>query len=414
MMLDSQDSDIMESSLPELPDPDSIYSLSMLTMPPNVFWNQCRPWLAKQGVVLYELRPYKPNEFYKSYFWHSPANTGDSETPNLPYAICTHKCDSPSAVMDGEGCRRVACARDAMHRDIVVKVIRTGSMEHQIYQRIHEVPAELFTDGSTFPCVLPPTALLDSQRGYTFVAMPQWGCPTHIGDIQTVGGAMQFMRCYLQDVWDYNTAINRRTPFWAHSEEHREALRAHRGESDIFYALMDFDQSALFPIDASLEECRLPLSAVDDGANLYKPRDTQLAPAYYNPFAFDVGAAGFLFRRYFPTVVPFAPGLAALFDRMTERSKRRFSAAEALLFLRGLEDHSSPDVLETEVALQLNAVETMDDANVYWSKLSPEDICLWDPYRTPVQPLWARSLDWMATHVNVWIALRFFRQTLRF
>ncbi|KAH9859032.1 hypothetical protein C2E23DRAFT_30946 [Lenzites betulinus] len=120
-------------------------------------------------AFLTEIRapPYQANEHYKSYFWHSPANTGDSETRNLPYAICTDKCDSPSAVMDSKGCRRVACAQDAMHRDIVVKVIITGSMEHQIYQRIHEVPAELFTDSSTFPCVLPPTALLDSQRGYT-------------------------------------------------------------------------------------------------------------------------------------------------------------------------------------------------------------------------------------------------------
>ncbi|KAH9859048.1 hypothetical protein C2E23DRAFT_31844 [Lenzites betulinus] len=414
----------MELSLPELlpvPDPDYCAVLT------HDMWNQSRSWFAKQGIVLYESRIHYPNEHYSSYFWHSPANTGDSDIRDLPYAKCTSKCDSPFAVMDG-GCCRVACAQDAMHRDIAVKVIITGSMEHQIYQRIHEVPAELFTDGSTFPCVLPPTALLDSQRGYTFVAMPLWGCPPHIGDIQTVGGAMRFMRCYLQgmsflhqlriayrDVWDYNTAINLRTPFCEHSEGHREALRAHRGGSDILYALMDFDQSVLFPIDASLEKCRLPVSAVGDGAFLYKPLDTKLAPAHYNPFAFDVGAAGFLFRRYFPTVVPFIPGLAALFDRMTDRTiARRFSAAEALLFLRGLEDHSSPDVLEAEVVLQ-DDIDTMDDATVYWSKLSPEESRLWDPYRTPVRPLWARFLDWTVTHSdNAWIALAFVRRTFRF
>ncbi|KAI0821656.1 hypothetical protein BC628DRAFT_1329189, partial [Trametes gibbosa] len=381
------------------------------------FWNSCRPWLAKHGVILYDLRPREGDDMPWRW-WCSPTHT--SEARDLPYSVCTGKHDSVSPC-------RVACAQDTLHRDLFMKIMMTGSTEHQIYQRIQErLPTELFTDGSTFPCILPPISIFDSERGYTFAVTPMWGSPIYIEDMRTVGEAMRFMQCYLQgmlslhqlriayrDVWDYNTVINRHSPFMRYSETHRESLRDHRAGSDVYYALIDFDQSVIFPLDAALEDCLLPLSEASAGANTYKPLDIHLAPPYYNPFAFDVGAAGFLFRRYFPTVVPFIPELAALFDRMTDRRiARRFSAAEALSFFRGLAEQASPDILQAEVVLQSD-IDTMDDASVYWSKVPAETLRVWAMYQTPPQSSWARFLDWLADIPRARNTLRFFRRILR-
>ncbi|KAI0821660.1 hypothetical protein BC628DRAFT_1422474 [Trametes gibbosa] len=445
-MSESQSSDSLGPSPPQLSTDElerMIYG-SPFPRALEAFWNGCRPWLAKHGVLLYELCLRDGDQDYASKWWRSPTNTSDIR--DLPYSICTGKHDSVSPVLNTLGHRRIACAQDTLHRDIIMKTMITGSTEHQIYQRIQDsLPAKLFADGSTFPCILPPISILDSQYGYTFAVTPMWGSPLYIEDMRTVGEAMRFMQCYLQgmlslhqlriayrDVWDYNTVINRHSPFMRYSETHRESLRAHRAGSDVYYALIDFDQSVIFPLDAALEDCLLPLSEASAGANTYKPLDIHLAPPYYNPFAFDVGAAGFLFRRYFPvcifvlsgsphadpkerhqTVVPFIPELAALFDRMTDRcTARRFSAADAFSFVRGLAGHVSPDVLEAEVVLQSD-VDTMDDANVYWSKVPAETLRVWAMYRTPPQSSWARFLDWLADIPQARNTLRFVRRLLQ-
>ena len=83
----------------------------------------------------------------------------------------------------------------------------------------------------------------------------------------------------------------------------KENLREHRqkGDSDVFYALMDFNQSIQLPTDTCLRTCRRPAEESWYGSVLYKPiySDVCLGEAEYNPFAFDVLMLGNMFRFHF-------------------------------------------------------------------------------------------------------------------
>ena len=82
-----------------------------------------------------------------------------------------------------------------------------------------------------------------------------------------------------------------------------EDLREHRqkGDPDVFYALMDFNQSIQLPADTCLRTCRRPAKESWYGAMAYKPlhSDVCLGEAEYNPFAFDVLMLGNMFRFHF-------------------------------------------------------------------------------------------------------------------
>lgn len=77
---------------------------------------------------------------------------------------------------------------------------------------------------------------------------------------------------------------------------HNEDLHTHRRNNDAYYALMDFDQSIILPSDTCLKNCRRPSSESRNGSCAYKPWDTDLGEPYYNPFAYDVGMLGNVFR----------------------------------------------------------------------------------------------------------------------
>lgn len=67
---------------------------------------------------------------------------------------------------------RLAYAQDARRRDVVIKLVDKGSMEHQIYAYLAE--CQSLYDERTFENVLPPTAILGSPYGFAFVAMPMY------------------------------------------------------------------------------------------------------------------------------------------------------------------------------------------------------------------------------------------------
>ena len=67
----------------------------------------------------------------------------------------------------------------------------------------------------------------------------------------------------------------------------------------MFYALMDFNQSIQLPVDTSLKVCRRSYEEADYGAMHYKPDDAWWGNPTYNPFAYDVGTLGNMFRFHF-------------------------------------------------------------------------------------------------------------------
>ena len=82
-------------------------------------------------------------------------------------------------------------------------------------------------------------------------------------------------------------------------ERLRKDLFEHRKGSGVFYALLDFDQSIQLPADVPVKDCSRPSWEANAGMPLYKPDDGLMGEPYYNPFAFDVGMLGNLFRVHF-------------------------------------------------------------------------------------------------------------------
>ena len=81
-------------------------------------------------------------------------------------------------------------------------------------------------------------------------------------------------------------------------EQFMRDLSELRREDHVRYAFMDYDQSIQLPLDVSVKECRRPSSEAWVGWDFYKPLDVWLGESRYNPFAFDVGMLGNMFRVY--------------------------------------------------------------------------------------------------------------------
>lgn len=95
-----------------------------------------------------------------------------------------------------------------------------------------------------------------------------------------------------------NLVVNCHSP-GMERDDYIEMLHEHRRTNDVLYAIMDYDQSLQLPESVSLKDCRRPASEADAGNGFYRPTDLDLGQPYYNPFAWDVGAMGILFRVFF-------------------------------------------------------------------------------------------------------------------
>ncbi|KAI0355670.1 hypothetical protein OH77DRAFT_1424615 [Trametes cingulata] len=383
------------------------------------FWTGCLPWLAERGFILYALHPPDPYDPAQAGFWACPST---STPADLPHATLINKQISSSRI--SYSISRITYAQDSAGHDVILKLVDNGSSEHEIYKRIQQAPSS-FTDNAEFPCVLPPLAILETLNAYSFIVMPMWGSPIHVEDMETVGEVLNFIECVLRgvkylhslriahrDICDHNIVVNCHRP-GAKSGQYRELLREHCRSSRALYALIDYDQSLQLPQETSLTSCRRPTSESGAGAAWYKPTDVDLGEPYYNPFAFDVGATGYLFRRFLVEAVVAVPGLAALFDRLTDHSaSRRPTAEEALSFFHSIESQVPRETLAMRVTLKAG-FEGMNDADVYWSKLSREDLLLWGCYRTPPRPFLQRLLDWFTGFPMGWKVAYFVRRILQ-
>lgn len=81
-------------------------------------------------------------------------------------------------------------------------------------------------------------------------------------------------------------------------ESQAKGLRIHRKTGRVCYALMDYNQSLIFPADTCIRTCRRPAREAMRGSGEYKPWDVALGEPTYNPFAYDVGMLGNLLRTY--------------------------------------------------------------------------------------------------------------------
>ena len=113
-----------------------------------------------------------------------------------------------------------------------------------------------------------------------------------------------YLRTYLnqQDVTELNIVVN------CYRLDGRlsrlgQTLQPHRRTDNVYYAFMDYDQSIMLPSETCVKTCLRPIAEWQYGSPQYKPPDIAPGQLAYNPFAFDVGMLGNMFRCHF-TVSP--------------------------------------------------------------------------------------------------------------
>ncbi|KAI9067543.1 hypothetical protein FKP32DRAFT_1588535 [Trametes sanguinea] len=383
-----------------------------------MFWDRCRPWLAKRDVHLYHLVDCGPRTF-RSILWLCPPVNHSAPPPYARYLpLCSY---GPLLRRPRRG---LAFAQDHANRNLLLKIIEKGSSEHEINRHLLQQQS-VTKERESFPCVLAPVSILDTPTDCSFLVMPMWGSPIPLERMQRVRDIVQFMKCTLRglsylhelrivhrDICDQNIVVNCHNP-GAELEEFSEILSQHWQDGDVTYAFIDFGQSLQLPQDTSIVDCRRSAEETAFGMNLNKPPDGNLGEPSYNPFSYDVASLGFLFRFYFSEAVPALPGLAALFDRMTDYCPpRRMTAQEALRWFEDMVAQQSPACLDTKVTLE-RSFHAMAEDDFYWSKLSEEERLRWGPYRTPPRPLWRRLLSWIASTDIGWIVLLRVREFLQ-
>ena len=106
------------------------------------------------------------------------------------------------------------------------------------------------------------------------------------------------------------------------------------------------------------------------------------------------------------------PAIAALFNKMTTRVvEERFTAREALAFLRENTAHLTKDDLCAPIDLQRSLDAEWDPA-VYWAKLSPDQQASWASFQMPGLSWKERILDVVCSTDFGWRILRFIRRLL--
>ncbi|KAI0630185.1 hypothetical protein C8Q77DRAFT_1136808 [Trametes polyzona] len=382
------------------------------------FWLGWKEWLAARGYTLtldVVSMDFGPGHLQ----WCIPPTAPPA---SFPYAHRPPN-DTINRSYDYVPNSSIGWAKDVLQRDTALKIVLTGSDEYRVYQALLGLTGP--QPNTRCLGVLRPFAILDTCRPFSFVALPRWGnaAPQWL---HTVGEVMQFMRCTSQglrllhenrivhrDISTSNVLINyfKPAPYNIIDTKNsvQEFTRSTKVE-DVYFCLFDFDISDALPRDVSVKTYRSDSIQTCYGTVSYHPPDAWHGEPDYNPFAFDVGCLGNLYRSSFPELIPLVPLLAPLFDKMTTWNvKERFTASEAADFIERAFAALPADLLGSAMDWES---ECCSDPDVYWSHIPPDVLARWAHYRTP-QPPWPRPLLAKIAEFDLgWRLLRFVRRTL--
>ncbi|KAI0355651.1 kinase-like protein [Trametes cingulata] len=383
----------------------------------EAFWEAARPWLAAEGVTLYDLRYAEPHHGIKT--WCPPPTSFSSA---LPFAkTIRDTSDTPRRVLST---RRIAHGQDSAGRDVLVKIISKSSSERDINEYL--LSRVECSKPDSFPSVLAPSAIIDTSHDYAFLVMPLWtgglSLERHLSRVDLL---LTFIRCVLtglvylhehriahRDIREENILLNFCFPD-LHETQIVDTLEEHlRDATGVVFCLADFDLSLQVPRDTSLRNCRRSSDESRCGFPLFHPYDTLLGEPYYNPFAYDVACLGKLLIYSFTDAVPTVPFLAPLFAKMTTHViHERFTAAEALQFFKNMSSGMSAEGMARSLTLECR-FSNLDNPDSYWSKLSAADRLRWRQYETPAKPWTRRALEWMTSSRFGWAVVSAVRRTL--
>ncbi|KAI0070473.1 hypothetical protein K474DRAFT_1670046 [Panus rudis PR-1116 ss-1] len=386
----------------------SVRKLKDMDFDRESFWNGYKTWFAGLGYTLFELQ---------DGWWYAPLTS--TKAP-LPFATC-FKTERSDSVGVSIGNNKHAIAQDAQGRDVVLKLTDRDSMEHKVNMRL--LQCQEFARPETFPCVIPPVAILETPYNFVATAMPLWTAPLMRLDLNSVRDIVVCVRCMLtaldflhrhriihRDIHHCNIAISYYAWYLDDGRGVNNFVDEQKRSGTLAYALFDFDLAVQFPEDTSVRDLRIPSDEAFYGWPNYHPRDVYRGQVDYNPFAFDVACLGHLLAATCMDAIPLIPMLAPLFDRMTTHViHERFTASEALsFFIENIQGTLPADQLDTPLILGPAPICHVD---LCWNELSPEFCTRWRAYRTPPIPWYDRVLDWLVSFKLGWWLVRYIRHT---
>ncbi|KAI0769790.1 kinase-like domain-containing protein [Trametes elegans] len=322
-------------------------------------------------------------------------------------------------------CRsRYAYAQDTHGRDLFLKLIGKDSVECDTNKYLLDL--DELHGADTFPCVMPPVAVLDTPHDFSFLAMPLWTDNLEIvHNFGAVCDILRFIECTLtglsflhdhrvahRDISDHNMLVNCYCPD-VDASGTKEVIQQHiRENKSVTYCLFDFSMSIRFPSDTNIRTACRPSTEAWNGSPKYHPSDYWRGKPTYNPFAFDVACLGNVFLYFFSHAIPTVPALAPLFARMTTwDADQRFTAQEALRFYH---DHLAnlPELTLATELLIIPGFNTAENPDLFWQLLPVGEQKRWERHRVPPKPWGHKLLEWIATFEYGWDFLYAIRNTL--
>ncbi|KAF9230254.1 hypothetical protein BU15DRAFT_34256, partial [Melanogaster broomeanus] len=139
-----------------------------------------RPWFEERGYFLnhhkYGVDRYG-DRFPQYVYPHFPADPSD-ELPQLPYSQfggdgTFHISEKKVLLLAHARQHQIIYAQDSQRRHVAMKLVKEGSIEYNVYQRLSQEESLFTADPQTFGCVIPPLDFIELYDGLSFIVMPR-------------------------------------------------------------------------------------------------------------------------------------------------------------------------------------------------------------------------------------------------
>uniref|UniRef100_A0A8H7Y4K3 Protein kinase domain-containing protein n=1 Tax=Psilocybe cubensis TaxID=181762 RepID=A0A8H7Y4K3_PSICU len=303
------------------------------------FWLFLRPFFASRGYTLYQKHP-KPDWVGDIVAAPWPPQAKDA---SYPYARHIRSND-PDPKWSWSP--RVWAARDALGREVVIKVISETdkpTQELRVFQRLNS--KRLRADPANNTIYALEYITFDK---FVFVVMPRWDSSL-FPEFETVSQLMSFALIWLQtfdflhrnkivhlDFVMQNTGMNVIL-------QHRELFRRTglRDPKEVRYALLDFGFSIAFPEDTIIEDVRM--IRYNSWFVHYIPDNWVIYP--YNPFKADLAMLASSLQLYVRHLEHLIPELGPFFDSVVDlNDPNQLTASQAFARFKEICDGLSPEI----------------------------------------------------------------------
>ncbi|PFH49990.1 hypothetical protein AMATHDRAFT_146278, partial [Amanita thiersii Skay4041] len=307
---------------------------------------------------------------------------------------------------------------------VAIKLVVMGTQEAKIIEFMKKVTSQ--TDVDSFEGVVPVLDVLHYDENYLFFVTPRWTHYEPNTRYDVVDQVLEFVHCMLKglsflhennivhkDIARHNILMNYlAADDYPYERDYcfRESLRF---QCLIRYGIFDFNLSIKLPPFVKSSTYRLPIDYAFEGPRS-EPFDCLHGELDYRPFAYDVACLGILFYEEFADIIPLAPLLAPLIDKMvTLDIDRRFTASQALEFFLRLRSEMSEEELKKRIPRDRPDVTAGWDEFRRWDSLPCGFIQRWAAYREPRPSLPRRLLRAFCRHHWGWNTVHYIRLILR-